>query len=38
MRDRDELASVIADSLNSAADDTVAYFLDGESTPTDVSD
>jgi len=38
--DRDDLASVIADSLNSLiGDERVAFFLDGkEETPTDIDD
>ena len=38
--DRDELAQVIADSLNKLyKDGQVAYFLDGEEeTPTDLTD
>jgi len=38
MRDRDELASMIADSINKSSAEKSAFFLDSEESPTDVTD
>lgn len=38
MRDRDALASIIADSINKTGAEKSAYFLDSDESPTDISD